>query len=60
LFEKNLKQEFFPKYKKFLTFLKEPHIGKIDSTNNKTENYIENMMPKADKNKYMTKIGFIN
>ncbi|KZX17608.1 hypothetical protein MBCUT_01720 [Methanobrevibacter cuticularis] len=57
---KYLKKEFFPKYKKFLTFLKKPHIGKIDSTNNKTENYIGNIMPKADKNKYRTKIGFIN
>ncbi|WP_157082478.1 hypothetical protein [Methanobrevibacter cuticularis] len=33
---------------------------KIDSTTNKTENYIENIMSKADKNKYRTKIGFIN
>jgi len=57
---KYLKREFFPKYKKFLTFLKEHHKGKIDSTNNKTENYIGNIMPKADKNKYRTKIGFIN
>ena len=57
---KYLKQEFFPKYKKFLTFLKEPHKGKIDSTNNKTENYIGNIMPKADKNKYKTELGFIN
>ena len=59
-FAKYLKQNFFPKYKKFLTFLKDPHKGKIDSTNNKTENYIGNIMPKADKNKYRTKIGFIN
>jgi transposase-like protein len=57
---KYLKREFFPKYKKFLTYLKEPHKGKIGSTNNKTENYIGNIMPKADKNKYRTKIGFIN
>ena len=57
---KYLKQEFFPIYKKFLTFLKDPHKGKIDSTNNKTENYIGNIMSKADKNKYRTKIGFIN
>jgi uncharacterized protein Usg len=57
---KYLKQEFFPKYKKFLTFLKKSHKGKINSTNNKTENYIGNTMPKADKNKYRTKIGFIN
>jgi transposase-like protein len=57
---KYLKKEFFPKYKKYLTFLKEPHKGKIDSTNNKTENYIGNIMPKADKNKYRTKLGFIN
>jgi transposase-like protein len=57
---KYLKQEFFLYYKKFLTFLKEPHKGKIDSTNNKTENYIGNIMSKADKNKYRTKIGFIN
>jgi transposase-like protein len=59
-FAKYLNKEFFPKYKKFITFLKEPHIGKIDSTNSKTENYIGNIMPKADKNKYRTKIGFIN
>jgi uncharacterized protein Usg len=57
---KYLKQEFFPIYKKFLTFLKKPHKGKIDSTNNKTENYIGNIMPKSDKNKYRTKLGFIN
>jgi hypothetical protein len=59
-FAKYLKKEFFPIYKKFLTFLKEPHKGKINSTNNKTENYIGNIMPKADKNKYRTKIGFMN
>jgi hypothetical protein len=57
---KYLKREFFPKYKNFLTFLKQPHIGKIDSTNNKTENYIGNTMPKADKNKFRTKLGFLN
>jgi hypothetical protein len=55
-----LNQEFFPKHVKFLTFLKEEHKEKINSTNNKTENYIGNIMPKADKNKYRTKIGFIN
>jgi len=45
--------------KKFLTYLK-PHLGKIGSANNKREKYIGNIMPKADKNKYRTKIGFIN
>ena len=39
-FAKYLKQEFSPKYKKFLTFLKNPHKEKINSINNKTENYI--------------------
>jgi serine protease inhibitor len=43
-----------------ITFLKEPHKGKINSANNKTENYIENIIPKADKNKFQRILGFIN
>ena len=57
---KYLKQKFFPKYKRFLTYLKEPNKWKIGSTNNKTKNYMGNIMSKVDKNRYRTKIGFIN
>jgi hypothetical protein len=55
-----LNQSFMPNYKKYLTYLKKPHIGRLTKTNNQTENYIGNTMPKADKNKYKTGIGFMN
>ncbi|MGL4670277.1 MAG: hypothetical protein ACRCVG_06795 [Methanobacteriaceae archaeon] len=57
---KYLKKEFMPIYKKYLAFLKKDYNGKLPQTNNKTENYIGNTMPKADKNKYRTTLGFIN
>ncbi|MCC7553239.1 MAG: hypothetical protein KO202_01920 [Methanobacteriaceae archaeon] len=61
LFLKNyLNQSFIPNYKKYLTYLKKPHIGRLTKINNQTENYIGNTMPKADKNKYKTGIGFMN
>jgi hypothetical protein len=43
-----------------LLVIKNLHKGKIDSTNNKIEDYIGNIMLKADKNKFRTVIGFMN
>lgn len=53
-------RNFFPEYKKFLVFLKKDHMGKLTATNNRTENYIGNIMPKALKNKFRTRLGFYN
>ena len=51
---------FFPSYKSYLFFLKKEHKGRLGSTNNRTENYIGNTMPKSLKRKFRTKLGFFN
>lgn len=47
---------FFPSYKSYLFFLKKEHKGRLGSTNNRTENYIGNTMPKSLKRKFINKI----
>ncbi|WP_409199744.1 hypothetical protein [Methanobrevibacter sp. DSM 116169] len=54
-----LKNNFMPIYKKFLVFLKKEHKTKACQTNNKTENYIGNIMPKSYKKKFRTEIGLM-
>ncbi|WP_211263757.1 hypothetical protein, partial [Methanobrevibacter cuticularis] len=53
-------KKFMPVYKKFIAFYKKEHKNKLPATNNITENYIGNTMPKAEKNKFRTGIGFMN
>lgn len=55
-----LSKNFFPEYKKFLYFLKKPYKGKLNSTNNQTENYIGNTMPKSVKKIYRTPEGMFS
>ncbi len=52
-----LKKNFFPEYRKFLRFLEEDYKNKLDSTNNKIENFNGNTMPKYEKRSYKTKKG---
>lgn len=52
-----LNTNFFPKYKKFITYLDPFLNGKLNQTNNKTENYIGNTLSKADKRKFRTNQG---
>ena len=55
-----LTKNFLPEYKKYIVFLKDEFKGKLDRTNNKTENYIENTLPKAHKNKFRTNQGLFD
>ena len=52
-----LKDNFFPEYGKYLRFLEEGYKDKLDSTNNKLENFNGNTMPKYEKRSYKTKRG---
>ena len=51
---KYLNKNFFPEYRKFLRFLEEPFKGKLERTNNKTENYLGNTLDKHTKRIYKT------
>ena len=55
-----LTKNFLPEYKKYIVFLKDEFKGKLDRTNNKTENYIGNTLPKAHKNKFRTNQGLFD
>ena len=55
-----LVNDFLPIYKSFIVFLKKEHWNKLTQTNNRTENYIGNTLPKAVKNKYKTAKGCFN
>lgn len=52
-----LNKNFFPEYRKFLRFLEEDYKDKLESTNNKLENFNGNTMPKYEKRSYRTKRG---
>ena len=52
-----LNKNFFPEYRKFLRFLEKDYKNKLESTNNKLENFNGNTMPKYEKRNYMTKRG---
>ena len=60
LLQNYLNTKFFPEYKKYLHFLKKEHKRKLDNTNNQTENYIGNTMPRAHKKKFRTEKGIFN
>ena len=47
-------KNFFQEYEKYMHFLKKPYPGKLDNTNNQTENYVGNTMPRAHKKKFRT------
>ena len=49
-----------PIYKKYIIFLEKDFKGKLDSTNNKIENYFGNTLPKRIKNIFRTKRGLFN
>ena len=52
-----LKDNFFPEYRKYLKFLENDYKEKLESTNNKLENFNGNTMPKYEKRSYKTKRG---
>ena len=52
-----LKNNFFPEYRKYLRFLEEDYKEKLESTNNKLENFNGNTMLKYEKRCYKTKRG---
>lgn len=54
---KYLKDNFFPEYRKYLRFLEEDYKEKLESTNNKLENFNGNTMLKYEKRSYKTKSG---
>ena len=49
-----LTKNFLPKCRKFLHFLENDHIGKLDAYNNKIENYNRITMPRYEKKTYRT------
>ena len=52
-----LKDNFFPEYRKYLRFLENDYKEKLESTNNKLENFNGNTIPKYEKRSYKTKRG---
>ena len=55
-----LNKNFFPVYRKYLVFLEKPFIGKLESTNNKIENYFGNTLDKHTKRIYKTPEGIFD
>ena len=55
-----IEDNFMPIYKKYILFLQKDHLGKLDSTNNKVENYFGNTLPRRVKNIFRTKGGLFN
>lgn len=55
-----LNKNFFPVYRKYLIFLEKPFIGKLESTNNKLENYFGNTLDKHTKRIYRTPEGIFD
>ena len=60
MMQEYLKKNFFPVYRKYLVFLEKPYIGKLESTNNKIENYFGNTLDKHTKRVYRTPEGRFN
>ena len=52
-------KNFFPVYRKYLIFLEKPFIGKLESTNNKIENYFGNTLDKHTKKIYRTPMEYL-
>lgn len=55
-----LNKNFFPVYRKYLIFLEKPFIKKLESTNNKIENYFGNTLDKHTKRIYKTPDGIFD
>ena len=55
-----LNKNFFSEYRKYLVFLEKPFIGKLESTNNKLENYFGNTLDKHTKKIYRTPEGIFD
>ena len=57
---KYLTKNFFPKYKRFIVFLKDEVKGKLEKTNNKCENYIGKILEKSRKSDFKTITGLFD
>ena len=55
-----LNKNFFPEYRKYLVFIEKQFIGKLESTNNKLENYFGNTLDKHTKRIYKTRNSCAN
>ena len=55
-----INNNFMPIYKKYIKFLLKKHNGKLDSTDNRLENYFGNTLDKHIKRIYRTKEGVFN
>ena len=60
IMQEYLNNNFFPVYRKYLVFLEKPFIGKLESTNNKIENYFGNTLDKHTKRIYRTPEGIFD
>ena len=60
MMQEYLNKNFFPVYRKYLIFLEKPFIGKLESTNNKLENYFGNTLDKHTKRIYRTPEGIFD
>lgn len=60
MMQNHLNKNFFPVYRKYLVFIKKLFIGKLESTNNKLENYFENTLDKLTKIIYMISEGIFD
>ena len=49
-----LNNNIFPVYRKYLVFLEKPFIGKLESTNDKLENFFGNVLDNHTKRIYRT------
>lgn len=57
MMQEYLNDNFFQVYRKYLVFLEKDHIGKLESTKNKLENYFGNTLDKHAKRIYRTPEG---
>ena len=55
-----ISNNFLPIYKKYIKFLQKEYKGKLDSTDNKLENYFGNTLGKHIKKIFRTKQGLFN
>ena len=60
IMQEYLNNNFFQVYRKYLVFLEKPFIGKLESTNNKIENYFGNTLDKHTKRIYRTPEGIFD
>lgn len=55
-----INRNFFSECRKYLVFLKKPFIGRLESTNNKLENYFGKTLDKHAKKIYITLKGIFD